>query len=104
MSFLVLDDLGLLRHHADVRGIAIALVVDDDGELAGNYGLDGLGERIIAIEVSLHEVGQVKLGTWFHGERHGVELARHLEVGVRILITKRAAEGIINRNIGGSIL
>ena len=103
-TLLVLDDLRLLRHHAYVGGIAVALVVDNHGKLAGHHRLYLLGQRVVAIEVALHEVGQVELRRRLHGERHGIELTGHLQAGVGVNVVERATERIVDRLVGSGIL
>ena len=43
-----------------------------------------LCERVITINVALHEVGKVELRRRLDGERHGLQVARDDEAGVRV--------------------
>ena len=102
-SLLVLDNLGLLGDHAHVGGIAVALVVDEDGKLTGNHGFDLLSQGIVAIEVALHEVGEVKFGRRLHRERHGIKFACHLQAAVGVDVAQCTAERVVHRLVGSSI-
>ena len=97
-ALLILNNLGLLRHHIHVCGIAVALVVDKQCKL-GRYGLFNLlRQRVVAIDIALHEVSQVKLWRWFHGECDGRECARCFKTCERIDIRQDSAKRILPSN------
>ena len=47
-SLLVVDNLGQVGDHLDVGGIAVALVVDDEGELGRHHRLYLVSQCIVA--------------------------------------------------------
>ena len=61
-SLFVLHNLRLLGHHAHVCGITLALVVDEYGELCRYDRFYFLCQGVVAIDVALHEVGQIQFG------------------------------------------
>ena len=101
---LVLNNLRLLRHHAHVRSVAVALVIDDDRKLGGNHRLHGiLRQRVVAVDVALHEVRQVKFRRRLHRQRHRVEIASHLKARIGVDVRQRTAKGVLRVLFGSSI-
>ena len=101
---LILDNLRLLGKHAHVRGIALPLVVEQHRELCGYRGLhDIAGQRVVAVDVALHEVGKVEFGCGFHLQGYGIEFA-HLRLSVTVGEVQRAAEAVCRHCVGSGIL
>ena len=100
----VVYNLGLFRHHAHVRGITVALVVHYHGKFAGNHRLNCLGQRVVTVQVTLHEVCQIQLGRRFHCQGNRRQLARYLHIGKYIKVRECTTERIVDRTVGSSIL
>ena len=97
-AFLVSNNLRLLRHHADVGGIAIALIINKESKLGGLHRFYHIERQwVVAVDIALHEVGEVELGRRLHGERDGIELARYFQTGEGVDVAQRTAEGIVDR-------
>ncbi len=93
-ALLVVDDFGLVGHHAHVGGVAVADVVDEQRELSFLAGFDSFGERVIADDVALHEVGEVEVGRGLDGECHGGEVAGHGQAAERVGVGEGAAKAV----------
>lgn len=53
-----------------------------------------LGQRVVALDVTLHEVGEVEVWRWLHGEGDRREVAGHFQSRERIYVREYSSEGI----------
>ena len=101
-ALLVLHNHGLLRRHAHVGGFAVALIVNDECKLGGHRRLNLVGQRVVAVEVALHEEGQVEFGRRPHHQRDRVEVAGFQPVA--IVVGQRATEAVDHIMVCSGIL
>ena len=93
----------MLGEHTHVGGSTIALVVDKHGKFSRYDGFNNiLGERVVAVDVALHEVGQVELGRRLHLQADGIEIA--VLIAVAIEPGERTAEGVCGERVWSSVL
>ena len=107
-SFLVVNYLRLLCYYAQVCGVSVAHVVDEQCKLSLFARLDGFCQRVVTVNVALHEVCQLEVGGGVHRQRYGVNLACCGKSVVWICIRQRAAEHVVGgfrrrRVLGGDI-
>ena len=92
-----------MGRHSHILGIAIALVVDNQGKLGILHRLNLLGQRIVAEDVTLHEVIEYKVGRRPYREPLGSEFTRYKQARERVDVAERATKQI-NLILGGSCI
>ena len=92
---LVFHNLGCDSHPFQILGLPISLVVYDKRHLCWHTLFHHvIGQWVIAEDVSLQEISQVKVGRGVHHDVYRCYLSCHQDAGIGVGVGKGASDGI----------
>ena len=98
-ALFIFYNLGLGGFQQHVLGRTCATVMDNHTQFCRDDGFYPIfGQRVIAEDVTLHEVVDVQVGTRVHHNIHRIEVVGHALAREGIDETERAAEGVLLGN------